>query len=255
MAVDWIILTVASASYFIGGFAKGALGFGLPMVAIPMLTAFGSLPLALSIAVPPAFATNLWQFWTFRAHRDIPFLHGFLFTAILGLVAGTFLLKAVENAYLEIALGLSVLIFLFRPNPQHAEMKAQRKTILAPVFGGLAGIVHGAIGLSGLVAPAFFLAAGLTRPSFIFATSAMFIVMAVLHMPTLALAGLYEPSAFVIGLIVIVPAFAGVWIGSRLGDSLKASTFPILVKIMLTLAAILSIWGGLTVFLPGQAAV
>lgn len=248
MTLDLVILTIAALTFFIGGLAKGAIGFGLPMLAIPMLTAVGSLPLALSIAVPPAIATNLWQFWKFREYRKITFLRTFLVTAALGLIAGTFILKSIENAYLEIMLGCLVLIYLFKPKGAREAMSAPKLTRLAPVLGTLAGLVHGSIGLSGLVAPPFFLAAGLSRSAFIFATSALFIVMAALHIPSLALAGLYEPSALLIGLIVILPAFAGVWIGGLLGERLKASTFPTLVKTMLILAATLSIWGGLEFF-------
>lgn len=245
MSLDPFVLYVASVTFFIGGLAKGVLGFGLPMIAIPILTAVGSLPLALSIAAPPAIATNLWQFWKFRAHRQVPFLKSFLATAVLGLLAGTFILKSIENAYLEIMLGCFVLVYVLRPNRNHAALSPGRQTKLAPIAGSLTGLVHGSMGLAGLIAPPFFLAAGLSRPAFIFATSAIFIVMAALHMPTLAIAGLYEPFALVTGLIVILPAFAGVWVGGVLGDRVKASAFPTLVKGMLSIAAILPIWGGL----------
>ncbi|MEP2533246.1 sulfite exporter TauE/SafE family protein [Shimia sp.] len=249
MTADLVILCVASVTFFIGGLSKGAIGFGLPMIAIPMLTATGSLPLALSIAVPPVVATNLWQIWKFRAHHHIPFMRSFLITGLLGLLFGTFVLKNVENAYFEILLGCLVLFYLFKKNKSGKTLTPERQNRLAPIIGSAAGLVHGTMGMSGLVGTPFFYAAGLSRPSFIFANSLMFIVFSALHMPALAVAGLYQPTALVIGLFVMIPAFAGLWIGNMLVDRLKASTFPLLVKGMLMIAAILPIWNGLAHFL------
>lgn len=246
MSVDLVILTVAALTFFIGGTAKGAIGFGLPTIAIPALTATGSLPLALSIAVPPVVATNLWQIWKFRAHRDMGLMRRFLATGVMGLLAGTYLLTSIQNAYLEIMLGCLVLYYLFSQRKGGARLTAQRQSKLAPVVGGVAGTVHGTMGLSGLIGTPFFLSSGMARPAFIFANSLMFITFSALHMPALTVAGLYQPSAIWIGLIAVLPAFAGLWLGEALGERLKASTFPVLVKIMLLCAAILPIWNGLS---------
>lgn len=246
MSIDLVILSVAAFGFFVGGLSKGALGFGLPLIAIPALTAAGSLPLALSIAVPPVVATNLWQIWKFRAHRDMALMRRFLGTAALGLLAGTYLLTRIENAYFEVILGSLVLFYLFTQHRGGARLTPQRQLALAPAVGGVAGLVHGTMGLSGLIGTPFFLSSGMARPAFIFANSLMFITVAALHMPALAAAGLYQPSAIWIGLLAVLPAFAGLWIGEALGERLKASTFPILVKAMLTIAAILPIWNGLS---------
>ena len=247
MNVDPAILLVASLTFFIGGVSKGAMGFGLPMIAIPALATTGSLPLALSIAVPPVVATNLYQLWKFRAHRNIPFMRWFLTTGALGLLTGTLVLKNIENAYLEIILGCLVLFYLIsRQRKGSKELSREGCNKLAPFVGGFAGMVHGITGLSGLVGTPFFHAAGLARPAFIFSNSLMFIIFSSLHMPALAALGLYQTSALLIGVIVTIPAFAGLWLGGLLGERLKASTFPILVKGMLAIAAILPIWNGIT---------
>ncbi|MEO9826276.1 MAG: sulfite exporter TauE/SafE family protein [Paracoccaceae bacterium] len=246
MIIDPFILFLASVTFFIGGLAKGALGFGLPILAIPLLTAFGSLPLALSIAVPPVVATNIWQVWRFRAHRNMSLLRWFIIVGAIGLVVGTVLLKNIENAYLEVMLGCLVLSYLVRRTLGGGDLSQTRSTQLAPFAGGFAGVVHGTTGLSGMVGTPFFHASGLTRPAFIFANSLMFIVFSALHMPALAALGLYQNSAIYIGLIVTIPAFGGLWIGGVLAERLKETTFPILVQCMLLLAAILPIWNGLS---------
>lgn len=247
MNFDPIILLIASITFFIGGLSKGAMGFGLPMIAIPMLTAFGSLPLALSIAVPPVVATNLWQVWKFREHRGQPFMRLFLLFGVVGVLAGASLLRFIEDAYLEILLGCMVLVYLFvNQRKGGGALSEGQRDRFSPVIGGFAGMAHGATGLSGLIGTPYFHAIGLTRPAFIFSNSVMFTLFSALHMPALAAAGLYQPSAVPIGLIVIMPSFAGLWLGGFLGDRLKETTFPLMVKGMLTIAAILPIWNGLS---------
>jgi len=247
MPLDPLILLVASLTLFVGAMAKGALGFGLPMIAIPALTAVGSLPLALSIMVPPVVATNLWQIWKFWDHRHVPFMPKFMLFGVIGLVCGTLALRGIENAYLEVLLGCLVLYYLYSIRRKDSyNLSNDRLNTLTPPVGGIAGAVHGMMGLSGLVGTPFFHAAGLARPEFIFSTSVMFIVFSTLHMPTLAAVGLYQLEGMFIGLLAVIPAFLGLWLGGLAGDRLKATTFPILVQIMLAIAAILPIWNGLS---------
>lgn len=250
MPIDPVILLVAALTFFVGAMAKGAMGFGLPMLAIPALTAIGSLPLALSIAVPPVVATNLWQLWKFREHRHVPFMGRFMVFGVVGLVCGTLALRGIDNAYLEILLGCLVLFYLLSSGRTgHDALSENRIHSLAPVLGGSAGAVHGMMGLSGLVGTPFFHAARLTRPAFIFCNSLMFIVFSALHMPTLAAVGLLQRDAILTGIFVIIPASLGLWLGGLLGDRLKATTFPTLVRVMLAFAAILPIWNGVSHFL------
>jgi uncharacterized membrane protein YfcA len=246
VSLDLTILALASLTFFIGGMAKGAMGFGLPMIAIPVLTAFGSLPLALSIAVPPVVATNVWQLWKFRAHRDMPFMYRFLALGVFGLFAGALVLKNVENAYLKIILGSLVLFYLIiKHSKGGAKLSQTQRDKLAPIVGFFAGMMHGATGLSGLVGTPFFHASGFSRPTFIFINSLMFIIFSTLHMPALAAVGLYQSSAMIMGIIVMIPAFAGLWLGSVLGAKLTVTLFPIFVQGMLIIAAILPIWNGI----------
>lgn len=246
LEIDPIILTIASLTFFVGGLAKGALGFGLPLIAIPMITAFGSLPMALSIAVPPAIATNLWQIWKFRDHRKVSFLPSFLLFGAGGLFFGVLLLKNIQNAYLEVGLGCLVFFYLWRSRKATRSLPAELSNKIAPVMGGLAGMVHGSVGLSGIVGPPFFHAAGLARDPFIYCSSAIFIMFALLHLPAMAMVGLFDRSAILIGVLVIAPVFVGLWIGNRVGEKLNAATFLVLVKGLLAIAAISPIWNGLS---------
>jgi uncharacterized membrane protein YfcA len=241
---DPSIAIVAIFAFLLGGIVKGAMGFGMPMVAIPVLTAVHSLPMALSIAIVPVIATNIWQLWKFRAHRRSDVLPKFLATGVFGLFAGALVLSYVRNAYLEIGLGLFVLSYLARRTRKNAPADPR----FAPAFGFAAGVAHGTVGLSGLVGSPYFHALGLTRPKFIFCNTAMFMMFSVLHLVSL---NLYSDGAVWIGFATLIPAFTGLWIGDKLSARLSSSGFSRLITCMLIFGAILPIWNGVQSLLAG----
>ena len=238
---EWIVLIVALGTFFLGGVIKGAMGFGLPMLAIPSITAAHSLPMALSIAVIPVVATNVWQLWAFRAHRNVRFLPAFLLAGIVGLVVGGVALSWIRDAYLEIALGGLVLFYL----ATRTRGPKVASTRVAPAIGLAAGAVHGATGLSGLVGTPYLHALQLDRPAFVFCNGAMFTLFSALHVPTLASLGLYQVSAIWMGLLALPAAFLGIWIGGRLGARLTRAGFSRVVIIVLAGAAVIPIMNGL----------
>lgn len=240
---DPAVLLVAMAAYLIGGVLKGALGFGLPILGIPVLTVTHSLPMALSVAILPTVATNIVQLWSFRAQRDVPFLPGFLGLGAVGLCLGAVALSRVNDAYLEILLGGMVLAYLatrLRPVPAGRVARPG----LAPIFGFLAGIVHGATGLSGLVGPPYLHSLNLPRAKFVFATGSMFILFSLMQAPVMALVGLFEPSAIWISMAVLPLSFLGLAIGGWIGARLQSEAFSRLVMAVLAVTAVLPIING-----------
>lgn len=248
-----LVLIIAVIAFFMGGVIKGAMGFGLPILAIPAMTAAHSLPMALSIAVLPVAATNIWQLWCFRHSRhEAPFMPGFLIAGTVGLLVGGIALSVVREAFLEIALGGSVLLYLLqriRKNPGRSSRPAPAK--IAPAIGALAGAVHGATGLSGLVGTPYLHALGLTRPVFVFCNGAMFSLFSILHAPALWALGLYQPQAIWMGALALPAAFVGFHIGGWAGTKLNSNAFSSAVLIILGSTAIIPIWNGMRDILTG----
>ncbi len=91
-----------------GAVAKGATGMGLPLVALPALTALVGIQHAIGIMLVPAIATNLWQVWRYRDERRdgaLAFLPRFLVAGAVGIAAGTWALDALPERSLVMALG------------------------------------------------------------------------------------------------------------------------------------------------------
>lgn len=241
-----MILVIALAAFFVGGILKGAMGFGLPLLAIPAMTAAHSLPMALSIAVVPVISTNIWQLWTLREQRrEAAFLPVFLMVGAGGLIFGVFALSWINDAYLEIALGGLVLAYLALRLRGSSGVPRWASPRLAPLVGAAAGAVHGATGLSGLVGTPYMHAMSLPRPVFVFCNGAMFTLFSSMQAPTLWALGLYQPSAFSVGILTLPAAFTGLWVGTKLGSRLNTEAFSRVVLIILAVAAIIPVWNGL----------
>lgn len=146
---DPLDLMIAVAAYFIGGVLKGAMGFGLPILAIPLMTLSHPLPVVLSVAILPTVLTNVVQLWTFRAHRDLPFLPIFLILGAVGLCFGGVILSRLNHAWIEVALGGMVLAYLASPASPGTgpTARASRTCPLLRVSGGHGAWDHRAIGL------------------------------------------------------------------------------------------------------------
>ena len=54
-------LAVAALTFLLGGFVKGAIGAGLPAVAMGLLTLVMTPAQAAALLIAPTLATNIWQ--------------------------------------------------------------------------------------------------------------------------------------------------------------------------------------------------
>jgi uncharacterized membrane protein YfcA len=241
---DPVVLLIAMAAYFVGGVLKGAMGFGLPILAIPVMTVTQSLPVALSVAILPTVLTNIVQLWTYRAHRGLPFLPKFLAFGAVGLCLGAVVLSRINNAYIEIVLGVLVLTYLVsRLRPARSSRGGRPE--LAPYYGFLAGMVHGSTGLSGLVGPPYMHALNLPRPTFVFATGSMFTLFSLMQAPVLFSLGMFHKEALLISIAILPLAFAGLYLGGVIGARMQSDSFSRMVLGVLGVTGILPIFNGL----------
>src|SRR6201986_2639094 len=101
------VLLLIAAAFLVAGFVKGALGLGLPTVAMGLLAVSMPPAQALAIVIVPAIVTNIWQTFVGPYLRDIIRR---LWPLLIGTAAGIFLnggaLTGPYAHYTAIALGL-----------------------------------------------------------------------------------------------------------------------------------------------------
>jgi uncharacterized protein len=230
-----------------GGLAKGVTGFGLPLIAVPVLASFLGVERAVVIMVIPGFVSNVALMWEHRSRAgEARGLAPFLAAGVIGAVGGTWVLKALSAQVLALVLagwiGLYLLTRLTHPDLKVAD-RVQRP--LAPVIGFVAGCSQGATGASGQVVGTWFHALRLEPAVYVFSVCAIFATFSVVQMVSMASFGLFTEERVLESVIAVVPAMIGVPLGVRLGRVIARGTFDrIILGVLMILEARL-IWQGI----------
>lgn len=231
----WLTLALGA-----GAISKGATGLGLPLIALPLLTALVGLQQAIGIMLVPIIVTNLYQIWAYRAARAQPglaFLPWFLGLGAVGIGLGTWALDTLPERTLEAGLGAMLLAYvalrLARPGFVLSQAAGRR---LGPVAGLAAGTLQGATGIAAPAGVTFIHALGLERRATVFAVSAMFLGFAMVQLPALIIAGIYQAHWLWLGLFACIPVFVFMPVGAWLGRISSPRAFDLMILAFLTLA-------------------
>jgi uncharacterized membrane protein YfcA len=221
-------LTCLLLATFLGaGVVKGVTGMGLPTVAMGLLGTAMSPVAAAAILIVPSLVTNVWQMLAGPDKlRLIRRLWAMMLCIVIGTVLGTGLLVIVDPVWSGRTLGLALIAYatyaLFSPTltvPQRLE------SWLSPVIGIVTGVVTGATGVFVIPAVPYVQSLGLQKDELVQALGLSFTVS------TFALAGgLFAHGAFRLdqlglSLLAVVPALAGMWLGSIVRQKISPKAF------------------------------
>ncbi|GHA23751.1 membrane protein [Devosia pacifica] len=241
---SYIVMALALAA---GAVVKGATGMGLPLVALPVLTAVFGLQHAIGLMVIPLIFTNAWQVWSFRAQRSdqrMVFLPWFLVGGVVGIVIGTWLLTALPERILILSLGIILLVYVvLRLTNPHFQLSVKLARRFGPLAGTGGGILQGATGISAPIGVTFIHSMSMERDAHVFAVSAMFLVYSVTQLPSLWLLGVMQPSWLLQGVFALVPILVFMPVGQMLAGKLSRKAFDRLILIFLGLIGLKMVLG------------
>jgi len=147
-----ISLTITIAGLFFGGLCKGAIGIGLPLIAVPIVALFVSVPKALSLLAIPLFVTNIYQlFQGGHAKAVIQRFWGITLALVIGIGLGTQILVSLDTKTLYLIMGLVVLAYpLIRLAGPSIQVSAKKERQIGPPIAFGSGFLGG---ISGFFAP------------------------------------------------------------------------------------------------------
>ncbi|MCR6670851.1 sulfite exporter TauE/SafE family protein [Devosia ginsengisoli] len=239
-----LIMTAALAA---GAVVKGATGMGLPLIALPVLTAAFGLQHAVGLMTIPLIVTNIWQVWRFRkeARSDrLAFMPLFLVGGAVGIGIGTWALTTLPERVLVLVLGLLLLAYvglrLMAPTWSLGPDLARR---LGPPAGLGAGILQGATGISSPIGVTFIHAMKLEREAHVFAVSAMFLLFSVVQLPALWAAGIMQPEWLLQGLLALIPILLFMPVGQWISSKLSRKAFDRMILIFLAVIGLTMVLG------------
>jgi uncharacterized membrane protein YfcA len=234
------LIVVLALALGAGGLVKGVTGMGLPLVAIPVLAAFLGIGHAVAIMTMPILVTNAWQTWQLRDElKSLRFLTPLLAAGSIGVFIGVWVLTAVPERTLSIVLAAILILYIgLRLAKPDLHIRAAPGYALAAPAGFVAGILHGATGISAPVGVTFIHALREPRRAHVAAVSTMFLAFVIFQIPALLYAGVFDGERFVQSAFAILPAAAAMPLGTFLSSRLSQEGFD---RVILALLAVIAV--------------
>ncbi|MEM9060588.1 MAG: sulfite exporter TauE/SafE family protein [Pseudomonadota bacterium] len=230
-------------TYFLAGLVKGAMGFGLPIVAIALLPLFVPVDTALALNAIVVIATNVNQIVQGGRYREGALVAWPLVLGMLIAIPPTAILAAGLSAdTLLLIVGVAVLIFIAISllNPALEVPQAWRRS--AGVGFGLIGGVVGALTSAPAAALApYMIALHLPRPVYITALGFLLTGFGVIVGVSYASVDILDASHVLPALVSVPIAIVGMWIGDRWARRLANETFRRAVLALLAVLAVMLI--------------
>ena len=221
-------LTCLLLATFLGaGMVKGVTGMGLPTVAMGVLGATMSPLTAAAILIIPSLVTNVWQMLAGRdIFRLMRRLWAMMLCIVIGTLLGTRLLVALDPVRSGRALGIALIVYaayaLFLPTLSVPERLG---SWLSPVIGIVTGLLAGATGISTIPAVPYLQSLGLQKDELVQALGLSFTVSTVALAGGLLAHGAFKLDQLGLSLLAVIPALAGMWMGSIARQKISPNAF------------------------------
>lgn len=221
MEATALVVVGVALAFFVGGIIKGAVGFGLPMVTVPLLVMIVDVRVGLALMTVVILATNFYQTFEGGLPGTMFRAYWWIFLAMAaGFAVGGALIVRLDPSLLVGFLGVVVAFFaawsLARPSLALPERLHRPVGLAAGLLGGILG------GLTTLFGPTilmYLLALHLPQERFIRLVGAIYLVGGVMLTVTYASTSILSWTLVLLSTICVVPALAGMaggqWLRER----------------------------------------
>lgn len=239
--VDLATLVVGLA---FAGFAKGATGMGLPLIATPILAGiFGPRPAVVIVSIPLLVSNSLLLVQRGRSLTVMRSVLPILVAGAVGSAFGVLLLSRIDQHAFAIVIAALVLFFLLRGDRLLGTDAASRRLRWGgPILGLVAGTAQGSTSIASPLIGSFFLARRLPQAEYVIVLAAIFQLNSIVQVIGFVLVGLYTPDLVAIGLLGLVPTLlalmAGIWARGRLDER----RFRALIVVLLIVSVANLLW-------------
>ena len=236
-----VTLWAACAFFFIlGGFVKGTMGVGLPLVVVPTLSLLIPAPQAMGLLVMPVLISNLWQA---MEAGNVPYsLRRFGSLIVVQLIVTWMTVKyssglSVDTLNLLIALSLLIAVVWMGLKPNF-QVPSRYELPACILVGALAGFMGGVSSLTGPFIITLLMALKLSREPFIGSISIIYLAASMPMYGAMIWYDRFGWTEVMLSALGLIPMFMGLQAGKMLRHRLSEDTFR---KILLTYLFVLAI--------------
>lgn len=238
--VAWCFLALV-----LGGFIKGALGVGTPLLTVPMMALVLPPQMAVAIMAIPVVVANLWQFA--QAGNSAAAAKRF-WPAFIAILAGTWIgvniLASLDDRALLILVGVAVIVF--------AIMQGSRFRIQIPdamvkpaglFFGGASGLIGGISSFFGPMLITYLISVrGLDKNQFVSSISFLYVSAVVPWAIMLYFYGILDGPVLLYSTFATLPVTLGLLVGQRIRQRISDARFRYLIIGILVVSAVSMLW-------------
>jgi hypothetical protein len=247
-SISAVAVIVGAAGLFLGGFAKGALGLGLPLIAVPILALSMPIPKALAILTVPIFVTNIWQ--SLQGGNLGPVWRRFWPTGLAlmaGIGVGTQVLVRLQPSTLYFLMGgvvlLQPMVKLLKPtyvlDPRHERWAG-------PVVAAFSGLLGGITGFYAAPLLVYLTMLRLQKDIFTATIALLFLLGGTAMAIFLAQASVLTGQVLVYSALALVPTVIGILVGIRIRSRISQAQFEKGITVVMVLMGASLIGKGLS---------
>lgn len=230
------------ALFFVAACAKGLVGFGVNIIAVPILSLVLDTKTAVIMLCLPNALNNLLLVWQWR---DLPSpglilrIRALYVSGALGMAMGTVLLVHGPNDILQIALGTVTLLYVLSNFAgKSLQIGARMEVVLNAPVGFFAGVVGGVSGITGPIFVAYLHSIGLEKINFVYSLGVIFLAMYTVQVSYLIFTGVFSLQMFLLCATYVFPLALGTKLGRNLQMRISQDAFNRLLLGFLTIVGI-----------------
>lgn len=220
-------LAFVAVVFVFAGLVKGAVGMGMPIVAMGLMGLVMPTVEAAAILVVPGFVTNIWQMLVGPGFRAVARRVATLMAGLLvGTLIGIRFMTGEGARWAPVALGTVMVIYglmaLYAPR---FTMPRRHEPWASPLVGLTTGLLAGGTGLFVVPMVPYLSALGMTKDELIQALGTCFVMCAVALGVALWSQGQFPLALAGTSLLALVPAALGMFLGQKMRGRMDAETF------------------------------
>jgi uncharacterized membrane protein YfcA len=230
-----VLLAVAFAA-----FVKGFVGFGFPLISVPMLALLVDPKTAVIVVSIPTIFSNLVVLmqgevpWA-PLRRALPFMVPLVAAAVLG----ASLLPHLDPRWLAAVIGvISVVFSLLSLVRVKLTLAPRQERLASPAMGALCGLLGGATTIYGPLVALYFQTLRYDKWPFVYVLSVIFLAGTLAQNATYAALHLYRPDVVLYGVLACLPMLVGLQLGvwAQRRAALPYFEYAVLVVVLLSTA-------------------
>ena len=236
---DPSIVIIIILAVLAGGLIKGTIGFGMPMVALPLIAFIIPATTAMILLCAPILLTNFLQMKIKEGISSYRFLP-MIICLIVGLIIGARLILEINLNTITQIIAVSI-IFAALVNCigfKIENINNSKERIITSIIGFGSGILGGLSTFYGPPMLAYLVAADLPKEKFVRTVSTIYFIGSFPLYGSLIYYGFATKLDLMMSLFLIIPAFISQQIGAKIRNKINQKQFRICILVTLIILGI-----------------